>query len=391
MSISVSAQQEIMSLQRECEEITKKPLTAESRKRFELNLSKISLLKSGQLSDEVRMARADELAAEFGFGKVERGEEARTKHDGLQSLREYMRTGEMRTYSAMGSVVGSNGGYLLPVEFEKMLLASAAQFDDLMNPENVRVIPTKDGRSLSLPSIDLISITSAIVSQNTQQLPVANPAVATNTFGGYSFKTNPVAVTMELEQDSFEATMQILSAAFGVGLARGIGASLVNGNGTTAPTGLLTAATDSTITTAAAGVIGATDIEQIFFSVNRAYRASEKCSWIISDAVYQMIRNSRDGSMRPLLNMVDEKETLMGKRVLISPSVPSTPGSTGIIFGDLSQFAVRIVGAPEVKRAVESAGYVERATALYTGWLRVDSGLIAPGGVAPIVYATLHA
>jgi HK97 family phage major capsid protein len=89
--------------------------------------------------------------------------------------------------------------------------------------------------------------------------------------------------------------------------------------------------------------------------------------------------------------MVEDKELLFGKRVLISPSVPSAAGSKGIIFGDLSMFTVRVCGKPEVKRASETPGYVEKGIALYTGWLRVDSGIIAPGSVAPIVYATLHA
>jgi HK97 family phage major capsid protein len=385
MSISLSAQQEIMDLQRACEEITKKPLTPESRKKFELNLSKISLLKSGQLSDEVRMAQADALATEFGFANINRTESARTK----SALREYMRTGEFRT-AAMNTVTGSNGGFLLPVEFEKTLLASAAQFDDLMNPNNVRVIPTENGRTLSLPSIALDTITSAQVSQNTQQLPVANPTVATNTLGGYSFKTNPIAVTLELEQDSFESTMTILSAAFGVGLARGIGASLVTGTGSSQPSGLLTVAQDSTIVSAGSA-FSHDELLATYMSVNRAYRSSPKAAFVVNDAIYQNILALKDSTGRPLINMTEDGEKLFGKRVLIAPSMPTAAGSRALIFGDLSQFAVKVCRSPEVKRASETPGYFERGAALYTCWLAVDSGLIAPGSVAPIVYATLHA
>jgi HK97 family phage major capsid protein len=394
MALSISAQMELRAAQQEAEGISIKPaaqLTPQDKRRFDFLMSQISLIKSGAISDEVRMQQADALAEEFGFAKTNRTEEARTKNAGLQSFREYVSRGEFRTYSAMNTVTGANGGYLLPVEFERILLQGMAQYDDLMNPENVRVIPTQNGHTLSLPSIDLSAITSAIVSQNTQQAPVANPTVASNTFGGFTYKTNPIAITMELEQDSFESTMQILMAAFGVGLARGIGADLVNGSGSGAPMGLLTAAADSGITTAAAGAISSTDIESIYFSVNRAYRNSPKCAWVMSDAVYQLIRVQKDTNGRPLLNIVEDKELLFGKRVLISPSVPSAAGSKGIIFGDLSQFAVRIVGSPEVKRASEVPGYFEKGIALYTGWLRVDSGLIAPGSVAPVTYATLHA
>jgi HK97 family phage major capsid protein len=393
MSISVSAQQEIMDLQRQCEEITMKPLTPESRKKFELNLSKISLLKSGAISDEVRAAQADELAAEFGFEKVNRSEEARTKRASLESFRAYVSTGEFRTYAAMSTVTGSNGGYLLPVEFERILLQGMAQYDDLLNPANVRVIPSENGRTLSLPSIDLSSITSAIVSQNTQQLPVANPTVANNTFGGYSFKTNPIAITLELEMDAaaFESTMQILMTAFGIGLARGTGASLVTGTGSGQPSGLLTVAQDSTVVAASSSAFTHDELLATYMAVNRAYRSSPKAAFVMNDAIYQNILALKDSTGRPLINMTEDGERLFGKRVLIAPSMPTAAGSKALVFGDLSQFAVRIVGSPEVKRAQEISGYVEKGIALYTGWLRVDSGLIAPGSVAPIVYATLHA
>jgi HK97 family phage major capsid protein len=388
-NISVSAQREILALNKECEQITSKPLTAESRKRFDYNLAKISLLRSGQLSDEVRNAQADELAAEFGFDRVDRSEEARTKRAGIESFRAYVAHGEFRTYAGMNTVTGANGGYLLPVEFERTLLQGMAQYDDLLNPANVRVIPTQKGRSLSLPSIDLSTISAAIVTQNTQQLPVANPTVATNALGGYTYKTNPIAVTMELEQDSFESTMQILSTAFGIGIARGAGADLVNGNGTTAPNGLLNVAANSGVTSASAA-FSADELREIYMSVNRAYRSSPKAAWVLNDATYQSVLALKDTNGRPLIHLTDDGERLYGKKVLIAPSMPTAAGSKAIVFGDLSQFAVRVVGSPEVKRASEVPGYVEKGIALYTGWLRVDSGLIAPGSVAPIVYATLH-
>lgn len=389
MSISVSAQREILALNKECEEITKKPLTAESRKRFDHNLAKISLLRSGQLSDEVRAAQADELANEFGFQRFDRTEEARAKRAGLESFRAYVAHGEFRTYTGMNTVTGSNGGYLLPADFERTLLQGMAQYDDLFNPDNVRVIRTQNGRALSLPSIDLSTISAAIVTQNSQQSPVANPTVATNALGGYTYKTNPIAVTMELEQDSFESTMQVLTTAFGIGIARGAGADLINGNGTTAPHGLLNVAADSGVTSASAA-FSADELREIYMSVNRAYRSSPKAAWVLNDATYQSVLALKDTTGRPLIHLTNDGERLYGKKVLIAPSMPTVAGSKAIVFGDLSQFAVRVVGSPEVKRASEAPGYVEKGIALYTGWLRVDSGFVAPGSVAPIVYATLH-
>jgi HK97 family phage major capsid protein len=298
----------------------------------------------------------------------------------------------MRTYSAMNTVTGSNGGYLLPSEFMKELFTGIAQYDPLMAKENVRLIETDNGRTLSVPGIDLSTISAAIVAQNVDGAPVANPTVSSNSFAGYTYRTNPIAVTLELEQDSFELASEILKQAFAVGLARGIGADLVNGAGSgSAPQGLLTAAADSTVVTAVSGLVDETSLIQLYFSLNRAYRVSPKCAWVMSDAIYEQIRFLKDTNGRPLLNMRDDTEVLMGKRVLVAPSMPSTAGSKAIVFGDLSQFVVKVSRGVEIKRSFEAINYAEKGIALYTAYLRVDSGLIAPGGsVQPAVYATLH-
>jgi HK97 family phage major capsid protein len=392
MALSIAVQMEIRAAQQEAEQISLKAagtVTAQDKQRFNFLMSQISLLKTGALSDETRMASADALAEEFGFTKTDRTEEGRNKNAGLESFRVFMSRGEFRTYAGMNTVVGANGGFLLPVEFQRILLQGMAQYDDLMNPENVRVIPTQNGHTLSLPSIDLSTITSAIVSQNTQQLPVANPTVASNTFGGFSYKTNPCAVTLELEMDSFESTMQILMTAFGIGIARGAGADLVNGSGSGQPSGLLTVAQDSTIVSAGSA-FSHDELLATYMSVNRAYRSSPKAAFVMHDAIYQNILALKDSTGRPLISMTEDGERLFGKKVLIAPSMPTAAGSRALIFGDLSQFAVRIVGSPEVKRASETPGYCEKGIALYTGWCRLDSGIIAPDSVAPIVYASLH-
>jgi HK97 family phage major capsid protein len=392
MALSIAVQQEIRAAQQEAEGISTKPaaqLTPQDKRRFDFLMSQISLLKSGALSDETRYASADALAEEFGFKKTDRTEQVRSQRAGLESFRAYMSHGEFRTYAGLNSVVGANGGFLLPVEFERILLQGMAQYDDLLNPDNVRVIPTQNGRTLSLPSLDLSTITSTQVAQNTQQLPVANPTVASNTFGGYSFKTNPIAVTMEAEMDFFESAMKILMVAFGTGLARGIGQALVTGTGSSQPSGLLTVAQDSTIVSAGSAFTH-DELLATYMSVNRAYRSSPKAAFVMNDAIYQNILALKDTTGRPLINTTEDGEKLFGKRVLIAPSMPTAAGSRALVFGDLSQFAVRIVGSPEVKRAQEISGYVEKGLALYTAWLRVDSGIIAPGSVAPLVFSTLH-
>ena len=296
---------------------------------------------------------------------------------------------ESRTYSPLTE---PNTGQVVPASFYRTLLTGVAQYTELMNPDNVSLIESEKALPLKLPEIDLSTISSAIVAQGVDAPPVVNPTIASATLKGYSYRCNPLASSFELEQDSFESITDIFTQAFSVGLARGIGADLVNGNGTTAPQGLLTAAANSGVTSTVSGVWSGIDLAAVYASLNRAYRVSPKCAWLMNDVTYQQIVALKDASNRPLLSIREDVETLFGKRVLISPDMPTGPSAKSIILGDLSQFFVRVVkSGVMVRRNVEAPGYAETGAALYTAYLMVDSALnTAGGGVKPVVYATAH-
>jgi HK97 family phage major capsid protein len=187
---------------------------------------------------------------------------------------------------------------------------------------------------------------------------VANPAITSNVLHGFSYKTNPIVASFELEQDSFESITDILAAAFAVGLARGMGTDLVLGSGTGAPKGVLAAAADSGVTAVSASAFTKAELQSIYFSVNRAYRVSSKAAWIMNDDMYNAILGLKDATTnRPLVNVTEDSERLFGKRILISPDMPTSAGSKAIAFGDFGQYNVRPVKSGVlVRRNAEAAG-----------------------------------
>jgi HK97 family phage major capsid protein len=285
------------------------------------------------------------------------------------------------------------GGYIVPAAFYGSLMNSVAQYTELMNRNNVFLIESENGRKLSIPEIDLSTITSALVAENVDAPPVANPAISSSVLSAYTYRTNPIAATFELEQDSFESITDVLTQAFGIGLARGIGADLVNGSGSGAPMGILTAAGDSGVTAASTSVFTKAELQSIYFSVNRAYRTNPKCAWLMNDTTYSNVLGLKDATTnRPLVNITEDGEKLFGKRILISPDMPTAAGSKAILFGDLSQFKVRVLrNSVSVRRNVEAPGYAEKGLALYTAFARVDSALNTVGSTKPVAYGTLHA
>jgi HK97 family phage major capsid protein len=132
-----------------------------------------------------------------------------------------------------------------------------------------------------------------------------------------------------------------------------------------------------------------------YFSVNRIYRQSPKCGWAMADKTWQWIRSLTDKQGRPLLNISKDDETLMGKRVLITPSMPEWVSSTvdgKIVFGDFSRLMVR-TSRLTVTRNLQAPGYVEFGKGLYTGRMRADAKVVDPtgGAVPPFTYITLEA
>jgi len=399
----VELQNQITKLQNEAEALTKKEnFTKADKSAFDLKLSQIadlrSQIKSAQTTDIERIQKAHELlnvikpeerqAAERKLYAMKSAEE-RKAHD-TRELLDYLKNGraELRTYAGMDSLTSNAGGFLCPPSFQDELFKGIATQEPLFDENNVRFIRTNTGSKLNVPGIDLSQMSAQIIGQNTDLAPNANPVASTNIFGAYTYRVTPVGVTFELEQDSFEPLSEILKEAFSVGFANGIGADLVSGNGTSAPQGILTAATDSTITTASPTAITAAELTSIYFALPRIHRVNPKTAWVMSDAVYQLVRKAADNNGRPLLNIADDGEKLFGKKVLVSPSM----NAKKIVLANLSQYVVRVATqSVRVKRVVDAPGYVDVGMALLSSWMRVDAKLIAPASsVSPAIFGTIH-
>ncbi|MGC1545695.1 MAG: phage major capsid protein [Candidatus Acidiferrales bacterium] len=414
MKLSNAAVLEIHDLNLEAEKLAKG--SQAERKQADVLLGRIANIRDcGMSSDELRSqytnalvdrvrGTAAELRArhEMAFKHLCLARDFISQKRAKEELRDLFAGSQEIAYTEEAL-----GGAMVPVVFYQDVITSLAQTDPLMSEDNVNLIK---GLSFGTPPMqvsgyDLTSITATRVPENDNtglpapQTPQYYPPFAGTTLNGYLYKIALLA-SFEFEMDDWENVSRTMSRAYGVAFARGIGQDLVNGTGSGQPQGLLTAAADSGVTTGAANTITATDISNIFFSVNRLYRNSPKCAWVMADATYQLIRNAKDMNDRPLLNMKEDMEMLMGKKVLVSPFMPSGPGSKGIVFGDLGHYNVRL-STMFFKRAYQlgdAAAAIENFRSFYIGLMRGDAYLLDPATqaspsntvAAPIQYATLH-
>lgn len=292
------------------------------------------------------------------------------------------------------------GGALVPTEFADQLFAGMALIDPLLNPEITTVRTRLTNRPYFVPSWDLTTIKALKKAEAAQNVRAAFPAAKNDKLGGGDHWTyiGQLAATFELEEDDFQPVLDQLSLGLGVSLARGIGADLANGDGTTGPQGVALA-TDSGVTQTTLNVLTDVDIDNVFYSLDPFYRNAPKCAWLVTDAVHKQIRKAKDSQNRPLINLVNGAEFLLGKPLYIAPSLPAYNASLGTqtagsfcVFGDLSRYVVTLT-QPTLQRSLNNGTVgAEYGEALYTAVAQADAKIIDPtgGSKPPIVSARLH-
>jgi HK97 family phage major capsid protein len=407
--LTPAAIREIYKLQHEADSIlNQRTVTRADGKRVDGLLAKIASIRaSGMSGTEVRQHLANELGREMGRAPVE-FDSLTPEQRAHQSIFRGFLTGkgdpelgeELRATSfAAGSQslifsAGSAGGVLVPQQFAAQVAEAQAAVDPLLDEEIVTVIKEENFglKPLQIPGWDLSSIAAQKISETNQQNPQVIPSLNAPLLNHFTYRVT-LAGSFEFENDSraYDTAEKALARAIGVAIARGAGADLVNGDGSTGPQGILTGAVDSGVTTAAAGLLSLDDFVNIFFSVNKVYREAPKAAWLVADATLKKIRNAKDSSNRPLIDLDEDNPKICGKPVYVCPSLPSAAGSKGIIFGDLSFYYVH-ASAPYIKRRIQYPGLVEFGKVAWTGLQQIDAVVDDPSGGAnsPIKYATLH-
>jgi HK97 family phage major capsid protein len=293
---------------------------------------------------------------------------------------------------------GVAGGYLVPVTTELEVLYAMKNIDPLLDSAvcDFKISDTPTFRPTVLAGYDLSSISASLIGEAVQQGVGQFPNVLAKTLRSSLIYKSSLSATLEALDDIPAATSKF-AEIFGTALARQISQDCTTGNGTSQPQGILTAIPTRAYTTLNSGKIVLNDINSIFFSVDRFWRNRPKTGWIFSDSVYQRIRAATDTSGRPLINVQDGTETLLGRPLYISPSLPAVGGSIGlnsvIIFGSLDQFHIRMSKIVMAKSINSTTTDITTGRALFTARAKVDSVLtdFSLGANPGIVVATVIA
>jgi HK97 family phage major capsid protein len=230
--------------------------------------------------------------------------------------------------------------------------------------------------------------------------------------GAYTFRTPTFHASIESLQDVEMAggVVELFKKFSAERLALGVGPYLVTGQGPTVkqPTGLLNALETldgaSVVSQGAGGndgissasnSVGSADIANLYYALDEAYRDSPKCCWLMSSGSLGKLAAIVTKEGLPIVQWQGPEAYILGKRVRISPSMPSIAAqNVPILFGDLSYFCVRCSMDPitRVQLYRETPGLIERGKIGLRAYVRYDSALLYSdtGSPAPIVYLQNH-
>ena len=291
------------------------------------------------------------------------------------AIRRKQMTPEMVNALQIGT--DSEGGYLVPDEYEKTLV-------EALEEENIfrklaHVISTSSG-DRKIPVVASKGSASWVDEEGT--IPDSDDAFNQVSIGAYKLGTL-IKVSNELLNDSVFNLESYISKEF----ARRIGSkeedAFFNGNGTGKPVGIFnaTGGAEVGVTAASATAITADEIIDLFYSLKAPYR--KNAVWILNDATIKAIRKLKDNNgnylWQPSLT-AGTPDTILGRPVYTSSYVPTiAAGAKTIAFGDFSYYWIADRAGRNFKKLTEL--YAANDQTGFVATQRVDGKLILPEAI----------
>ena len=290
----------------------------------------------------------------------------------------------MRVKAPMPSVLNalqegtdSEGGYLVPDEFERTLV-------EALEEENVfrtlaHVIKTSSG-DRKIPVVASKGSASWVDEEGAYQ--ESDDAFSQVSIGAYKLGTM-IKVSEELLADSVFDLEAYISKEF----ARRIGAreeeSFFNGDGKGKPLGILATAggAEVGVTAASATAITADEVIDLFYSLKAPYR--KNAVWLLNDATVKQIRKLKDTTGQYLWQpslVAGTPDTILGRPVKTSAFMPTAAaGAKTIAFGDFKYYWIADRQGRTFKKLSEL--YAANGQVGFMGTQRVDGKLILPEAI----------
>jgi HK97 family phage major capsid protein len=279
--------------------------------------------------------------------------------------------------NALQEGTDSEGGYLVPDEFERTLVQALDEENVIRS--HAHVFTTSSG-SHKIPVVKTKGTASWIDEGGAY-------GESDDVFGQEQIDAHKIGTIIKVSEELLNDSVFNLEAYFSGEFVRRFGnteeEAFLVGDGSKKPTGLLnaTGGADVGITAASATAITADEVIDLFYSLNSPYRNS--AIWVMHDSTVRAIRKLKDSNGQYLWQPAIREgsfDTLLGKRIYTSPFMPTiASGNKSILFGDLSYYWIGDRQGITFKRLNER--YADLGQVGFLAYKRLDAKLILPEAV----------
>ena len=330
--------------------------------------------RADELEEAMNRPVRDTLRTSIGGGE-NREKSGRASDEYREAFWTAMRIGntgvtpEIRNALEVGT--DSEGGYLVPEEFERTLIMALDEnnifrkFAKKITTGGDRLIPTLETRGTASWIDEEAAYTESDVS------------FGQKTLGAYKLATL-IKISDELLADSAFNMSAFIASEFGRRMGRAEEEAFFTGNGTNKPTGILdgTNGAAAGVTAAATNAITFNEIIDLYHSLKSPYRS--KAIFIVNDDTVKNLRKIKDQNdqyvWQPSVS-AGTPDMLLGHAVYTSEFMPKmAAGNAAMLFGDLSNYWIADRGAYSFKRLNEL--YAATGQVGFRGSKRVDGKLI---------------
>ena len=286
-----------------------------------------------------------------------------------------MMTPELK--NALQEGVDSEGGYLVPDEYEHTLVMGLEGSNVIR--AHAHVFTTSNGVH-KIPVVASKGTASWIDEEGTY-------TESDDVFGQEQIDAHKLGTIIKVSEELITDSVFDLEQYFTAEFARRIGSkeeeAFLVGNGVKKPTGLLneTGGAQLGVTAASATSITADELIDLYYSLKSPYR--KNAIWILNDSTIKAIRKLKDGNGQYLWQPAikdGEVNTILGKPYFTSSYAPEIGSAAkSILFGDLNFYWIGDRQGITFKRLNEK--YADMGQIGFLASKRVDAKLVLPEAV----------
>lgn len=254
-------------------------------------------------------------------------------------------------YNALETGEDSEGGYLVPDEFEHQLVEALQDVNAFRGI--ARVIQTASG-DRKIPVVSAEGTASWIDEEG-------EITDTDTTFGQVTLGAYKLATLMKVSEELLRDSVFNLDAYIAGEFARRIGneeeKAFMIGNGSGKPTGIFDATGGGSVgvTAASETAITADEVLDLFYSLKAPYRT--RATWVLNDATIKAIRKLKDGSGQYLWQpslVAGQPDMILNRPFITSAYAPTmAKGARAIALGDFGYYWIADRQGRSMKRLNE--------------------------------------